>query len=168
MLFFRLKISLIFLTIVCWSCDRLVTDGNISAVITIASKCKGTSANSFINLASAETGKSAGVLYNYNPELEELSITHLNAAINCCRVAIITRSVISKDTIIITQGEKGDACKCLCLIDIDMTVKRVKRGSYILKIEELYLGDQAKIVFPINLDQTPYGSFFVQRTSYPW
>ncbi len=146
----------------------MVTDGNISANITIASECKVISANSLFNFGSPETGNTSGILYNYNPEMKELSITHLNAAINCCRVAIITKSVISKDTIIITQGEKGDGCKCLCLIDIDMSIKGLKSGNYILKIEELYSGDQAKIIFPLNLIQTPSGSFFVQRTNYPW
>ncbi len=172
-IFFKMKpfrniIVLLSSVLILHGCLKINTDGVITSVVVNTSECKGSAAGAFYVLKSQDSGKNSGVLYNYNPEEEELSITHLNAGINCCREAIITRSIISKDTLIITEGERGEGCKCLCLVDIDFIVKGVKAGSYILKIEEPYSGEQAKIIFPLNLNQNPYGTFFVQRSSYPW
>jgi len=102
-----------------------------------------------------------------------LSLKHVNAAFNCCPIAIEAEITIENSLITIDESESFDSigpCPCLCLYDLDLEIINLPPGEYTISVNELYLypGDEI-LEFTISLSSSPSsGSHCVDRDNYPW
>jgi hypothetical protein len=105
---------------------------------------------------------------HYEYENNKLTVIHENAGFNCCTDFSATVQ-IDGDTIVITEGEQGMYCACLCLYDVEYEIAEVPCGQYLLKIVELYTHESDTILQgEIDLCEEATGQFCVQRIYYPW
>jgi hypothetical protein len=72
------------------------------------------------------------------------------------------------DTIQIQEYETASACRCNCLYDLDIEIEGVDLSKYQIKFVEPYAGDQAELIFWIDLTDEISGSYSVTRKNYPW
>jgi hypothetical protein len=108
------------------------------------------------------------VEYSYNAAEETLSLKHINTAFNCCPDKLYCNIRIENDTIFLEESERKQDCLCMCLYDMEAEVYGVKAQSYTVKYDEPYLGDAEELVFEIDLQIHPTGTYCVERTNYPW
>ncbi len=102
-----------------------------------------------------------------------LNIHHKNAGFNCCPLEQFAELVDFSNNIIVIEEDEilegGDGCFCLCLFNIDYSVKRLPPGEYTIRIVGMYLNDNPPLEFMVNLTESPSdGSFCVMRSHYPW
>ncbi len=143
-----------------FACDRSDLDKEDGKLIT-HSLCK--------NEKSFETDSNLTcVEYSYNQSNEILSLKHINSAFNCCPEKLYCNINIEGDTIILEESERKQDCLCMCLFDLEAEVYGVKAQSYTVKYIEPYLGDAEELIFEINLQAQPSGTYCVERTNYPW
>ncbi|UCE24897.1 MAG: hypothetical protein JSU74_02265 [Candidatus Zixiibacteriota bacterium] len=97
-----------------------------------------------------------------------LYLWHLNSAFNCCTELLCDVSVDS-NVITITEAELG-ACDCVCLFDVDYCITGLERGVYLVRFEELYLGEEdEEIEFRIFVGSEPSSNLILAyRSSHPW
>jgi hypothetical protein len=108
------------------------------------------------------------IYYSFNESSEVLTVNHINAGFNCCPGKLSCNVSVSGDTLIIKEYEKSALCDCNCLYDIEIEISEITINHFIVKIVEPYCGNQEKIIFEINLDASPVGTFCVTRKFYPW
>jgi hypothetical protein len=148
-----------------FSCDELLNPSSINGELLSHSDCKSSKSASL----SGETPDTLScVHYTFNASENTLSVSHINAAFNCCPGEIKCDFSIDNDTIIIEESERTAQCSCDCLFDLEMEITGVESGDYIIKVVELYAGEEDKLIFEINLDDEDEGSFCVTRKQYPW
>jgi hypothetical protein len=146
-------------------CDKGNYIQNVEAILTENSACKSSkSAELTIDIPSDRSC----IFYSYDKKVNKLSVKHANAGFNCCPGKLTCAAEYCCGTITITESEEAAKCNCDCLFDLEMEVTGVTAGDYKVKIIEPYSGDQEKIVFEVNLDDHPDGSFCVTRKLYPW
>jgi len=102
-----------------------------------------------------------------------LTLKHVNAAFNCCPVAIEAEITIENNLITIDESEFFDTlmpCPCLCLYDLDLEIVNLPPGEYTISVDELYLYPSDEILeFTVILSSSPSsGSYCVDRDNYPW
>ncbi len=98
-----------------------------------------------------------------------LIMKHYNAAFNCCPSDILVDFEIKGDSLIITEDDAREDCKCNCLYDVEIRVHNLSAGKYHVRFKEPYvLQDTTQIVFPVNLEKEPVGRFCVIREYYPY
>lgn len=147
------------------ACDE-DPQSNITGKVTDQSQCKNFLVKNNEKFTVADTFSS--VTYVYNVSQQKLTLTHVNAAFNCCPGEITCEIEIEGDTIHIYENEETSACDCMCLYDITEQLTNVTAGTYTIQYHEPYIGNQQILIFQINLSENSSGSFSVPRTSYPW
>jgi len=106
--------------------------------------------------------------YNYTHG-GTLRLRHIGAAFNCCPGEIYADITITDGEIVIDEKEKEHACRCLCLYDVDYTVKHLKAGKYEIRvIEHALLEHDEELICQVDLQVSPSGICCVERTHYPW
>jgi len=107
------------------------------------------------------------VEYNHDGDMT-LSIAHHNTSFNCCIEGTYIELSFSGDTLYITERENLDngGCDCICLYDINYSIYNLLPGAYTISIDELYYGED--IIFDVELQSQPSGSYCVERFVYPW
>lgn len=108
------------------------------------------------------------IIYSYDESNRKLSLTHMNAAFNCCPGELSCEVTFNTDTIVFTENESKAECNCTCLYDLNIEVNNVAKGAYFLKFNELYVEGMDEIEFAINLLELQEGTYCVTRTNYPW
>jgi hypothetical protein len=110
------------------------------------------------------------IQYDYDG-MGTLTLTHINAAFNCCPDEILVDIDIQGDTILITEDETFNdfgPCYCLCRFDVYMTVTGLMPGEYTIMINGMYLDGTAPLNTTVNLAAEPSGIYCVERDFYPW
>jgi hypothetical protein len=95
-----------------------------------------------------------------------LSLTHENAALNCCPHPSLTIEALG-DTLFVSESDSG-LCDCYCLYDIDYKVAHLPAGRYRIAVSEAVTGGGLPLDVWIDLVDSPTGLFCVERTQYPW
>ena len=106
--------------------------------------------------------------WSYDSSSGTLSLTHINAGFNCCPGKLSCSVSIAGDTLIIKEKEESAMCDCDCLYDLYIDVSDLEEQDYIISIVEPYCGDQQKLIFEVDLDSEPEGSYCAARNRYPW
>lgn len=98
-----------------------------------------------------------------------LTLTHINAAFNCCPGEITAEITFNGNVITIREAESEQACRCDCLFDLDYELINLSPGTYWLQVTEPYVqeGDQP-LAFTLRLYSATSGSYSVERNYYPW
>jgi hypothetical protein len=81
------------------------------------------------------------IRYIYVASTQTLRVTHENAGFNCCPGKLSTKVKVEGNTITLLEEEDEAGCNCLCLFDLEVELYNVLPEVYLLKIEELYIGD---------------------------
>lgn len=100
-----------------------------------------------------------------------LSLTHVNAAFNCCPDYLTAVFSFVGNTITITEGENlnSGGCDCICLFDLQFQIDNLPPGEYHIIFEELYVqGEDLPLDFVVDLSQAVSDEYCVDRTHYPW
>jgi len=95
-----------------------------------------------------------------------LSLTHINASLNCCPIPNLTVA-IEGDTIMITESDEG-LCDCICLFDIEYQVENLPPGQYRIVVFEAYPTGGDPLDFWVDLSYARSDQFCVEREGYPW
>jgi len=127
----------------------------------------------FTRSASADTIGSAFdcIKYEYDPSGKELTIKHINAAFNCCITDVKVEIDVAGKLITITETEKmaNGPCKCMCLYDLDYSLKPLESDVYTFKVIEPYLNGTDEVLdFEMDLNKEQEGIVCKSRTAYPW
>ncbi|HQB76855.1 MAG TPA: hypothetical protein PLJ52_00760 [Tenuifilaceae bacterium] len=118
--------------------------------------------------ASTDFKADAKVYYQYNEDTKELTLTHENAAFNCCPGEVESRAILRGSNIVVAEVEQTQGCNCTCLYDITIVINDIEKKGYVVKFNEPYLGNQVQISFVINLAEATSGSATFARDLYPW
>lgn len=97
-----------------------------------------------------------------------LTVTHINAAFNCCPADIIADIQSNGNAITITEQETNAPCDCICLYDVEYRFSNVTADIYTITINGLYLGNTNPIQVQIDLTNSPFDTFCIPRDIYPW
>jgi len=95
-----------------------------------------------------------------------LTLRHVNAGLNCCAKAA-AKIAVEDAEISIEESETYEVgpCRCECLFDIDLEVRNLEPGPYVIRVS----GPIGKgLEFPVDLEKEPSGSYCEERTGYPW
>ncbi len=97
-----------------------------------------------------------------------LLLRHVNTAFNCCP-AYEAITYVRHDTIFIRERETVGACHCLCLYDLDYSIKGLPLGEYRIWVSQEHLSNgDLPLDFAIDLTASTSGSHCVTRDHYPW
>ena len=100
-----------------------------------------------------------------------LTITHGNAALNCCVKNVIPTFEVVDNNITITLAEDPDftPCGCGCLFNIDYQFDALPVGDYVVTVNGPYvaMGDPP-LTQLLTLAMTPIGQVCVDRSGQPW
>lgn len=113
-------------------------------------------------------GNLSCVSYSFDESTNRLALTHINAGFNCCAESIYCHATLHNGKIIVHEFETSAPCDCNCLYDLDLVIDGIQPRFYMIEFVEPYRGNQAKLVFAVNLAKQREGSFCVTRTIYPW
>lgn len=107
--------------------------------------------------------------YEYEPG-GTLTMTHINAGLNCCPGTIQAEITIEADTIMIREEEGPDApwCHCLCLYDIEYEFTDIKPGEYTIIFIGKYTGDEDHLQATVQLSENASDRICIKRNIYPW
>lgn len=108
------------------------------------------------------------VEYSFNASDNKLLLKHINAGFNCCPDSLYSNISVSNDTIIVREYEYLQNCYCNCLYDLDFEIYRVNSQHYVIRFIEPYCNDQEEIIFGVDLENVPVGSYCVSRFLNPW
>jgi hypothetical protein len=98
-----------------------------------------------------------------------LSLNHINACFNCCPGEIHAEFGISGASIRIQEAETEGMCDCLCLFDLQHSVRNLHPGEYAVTVAEPYVGAEEKqLVASLTLNDGTSGTICVERDEYPW
>ncbi|MBN2070057.1 MAG: hypothetical protein JW814_01265 [Candidatus Krumholzibacteriota bacterium] len=100
----------------------------------------------------------------------ELSITHINAGLNCCPGTITSEITIDERTITINEHEGADAtwCHCLCLYDIGYLFTDIDPGIWTIIFKGPCTGDDPDLQEEIRLGAANESPICIERNFYPW
>ena len=117
---------------------------------------------------STRAGKDDCFEYTYDGS-NTLSITHINAAFNCCPGELTAHSKVANGTIKIEEKETEAQCFCNCLYDLTYKISNITPGKYTLKVIEPYVDSNSdQLEFTVDLTSSTSGTYCVNRTTYPW
>lgn len=98
-----------------------------------------------------------------------LTLTHINAAFNCCPGEITAEITFNGNVITIKEAESEQACRCDCLFDLDYELINLPPGTYWLQVIEPYVQESdQELAFTLRLSSATSGSHCVERNYYPW
>ncbi len=152
----------------CQNNDRSVipvVSGDPSWSIVSFSSCK-----VFAGITAA--GRAGGrdcFAYSYDGD-STLSITHINAALNCAPGTITADIEFSENSITIGEREGDDAqwAHCLCLYDIEFEFTGVEPGACMIAFDEKYDDSGVILEALVLLEPGLSDTICVERTAYPW
>ncbi len=78
---------------------------------------------------------------------KKLNISHINTIFNCCPDELIVKSERKENTVIISEDEKENGCKCLCPYDLKYKIGELPYGKY-----HFVLKKAGKVFFKFDLD----------------
>lgn len=141
----------------------IVTDPQMTGSLVRVDGCK-----SSFTKESTERDRSC-MVFAYDAAKQQLSLTHVNAAFNCCPEKIAADVSVKDGVIRIVESETGPNCRCNCLFDLYMVVENVPATSFVIKVEEPLLGEgETRMEFTVDLSKAPQGENCVPRNLYPW
>jgi hypothetical protein len=138
--------------------------GNPKGYVTKTSECK--LKNTEVKKITAAT--ESCIVYDYFETTHVMKLWHNDAAFNCGMTKVTCSVSLSNDTLTINEIEAANIANCDCLYDVELQIDNLKSGKYILYIKEPYVGNQQKLIFPVDLDKDPSGEYCVPRSYYPW
>jgi len=98
-----------------------------------------------------------------------LSIIHYNSAFNCCPEKVLTTFELRNDTILITEDDSLQLCRCNCLFNVDMKIHNLPPSEYVMIIREPYVDQEDQIfVIDLDLENMRAGQVCKYRDFYPW
>jgi hypothetical protein len=154
------------LAILVYSCEKDKTKLlTMTGKLISNSECKRSKS---VDLKSDTPDSLTCIDYLFDISGNKLSIKHINAGFNCCPDSLYCNVSISNDTIIIQEFEKIAQCRCNCLYDLNIEIKEVETKKYQVKFIEPYSGEQAKLIFGLDLTKDKEGSYCITRKQYPW
>ena len=108
-----------------------------------------------------------GIQYKFKDNT--LTITHVNAGLNCCPDPMNATVTVKDGVITIDETKSANGCKCMCLFDVDYSVTELPVGTYIIEAKSFTdLAGDDELKATVDLSKNPEGSFSVARTHYPW
>jgi hypothetical protein len=109
------------------------------------------------------------MLFTYDATKQQLKLTHVNAAFNCCPEKIAANVSVKDGVIHIVESETGPNCRCNCLFDLYMVVENVPAASFVIKVDEPLLGEgEARMEFTVDFSKVTQGENCLPRNFYPW
>jgi hypothetical protein len=115
-----------------------------------------------------QTQRSDCFEFQYNGE-NTLRLRHINAGFNCCPGEITAEITFNGNIISITEIEQQQACRCLCLFDLDYEMINLPPGRYTIRVVEPYREENDQLMeFAVELSSANSGTFCLERTYYPW
>ncbi len=123
------------------------------------------------NKKSGSTGEDKSqdcITYSYQADAKMLTLTHKNAAFNCCPDSITVDFSFIGDTIILSEAETNGDCDCLCVFDLNFTIGNLEKKAWIIKVIEPYIGDGEVLLATMDLSNEINGEFCITRNYYPW
>ncbi|MBT3242798.1 MAG: hypothetical protein HN352_06580 [Bacteroidetes bacterium] len=98
-----------------------------------------------------------------------LLLQHFNAGFNCCPEEILLSLDFIGDTIVVTERDSMQLCRCNCLYNLDITVHHVKPKKYVVQMLEPFVKDpKSPLIFNIDLVNQKSGKVCDDRDYYPW
>jgi hypothetical protein len=98
-----------------------------------------------------------------------LTLTHVNAAFNCCPGEIAADITIADGTITIAEHEEQSMCDCNCLYDLVFEIWNLDPAPYTIKVVEPYAQPtDERLEFNVDLASLPTGVKCAYRPHYPW
>lgn len=165
-----LKIFLVVLAAAffCYNCsdDGDSVSRNTSGRIVSTDGCKYLDTEQLFKSNFAPTHQDC-INYEYD-STKTLTITHINAAFNCCPSDITADIAFEGNTITITEHEADSLCNCTCLYDVKYQFDNVEEGYYTIVINGLYLGDTSPVTAEFDLTSSYENTFCTERNFYPW
>ena len=165
-----LKIILIVFIIasICYSCsdDGDSISRNTTGRIVSTDGCKFTNTEQLFKSNYAPTHQDC-INYEYD-STKTLTITHINAAFNCCPTDITADIIFEGNTITITEHEVDAPCDCICLYDVAYQFDGVEEDRYTIVINGMYLGDTSPVMAEFDLTTSYENTFCTERDIYPW
>ncbi len=109
--------------------------------------------------------------YGYSYVNGNLTITHGNAALNCCVKNVVPTFEVVGSEITITLAEDPDytPCDCNCLFNVDYQFDMLPVGDYTVTVvgPNVPMGDPP-LTQLLNLAMTPIGQVCADRSAMPW
>ena len=143
-----------------------IVTGDLQGRLISATDCK-----SFLKSSATAFGASgeSAVLFTYDAAEAALHLTHVNAGFNCCPGELSVTVSVADGTFTIAEHERGAACHCNCLFDLDILVENIGRAQWRIVFDEPYRADVDPVLdFHIDLTKEVSGEHRVPRTRYPW
>lgn len=136
-----------------------------AGTVVAASECGGYSAET----RTFEVANSQDcIAYDYDGS-GTLALRHVNAGLNCCPGEITVPIAIAGNVITLDERDHENGCHCICLFDIDLEIKDLSPGIYLLRVlEPLVVPGDAPLEFELYLPGPTSGQFCVPRTHEPW
>ena len=105
--------------------------------------------------------------YNYQTT-GILTLHHINAGFNCCP-EMTTEIEVEGNAIVVREIETSAQCNCNCLFDLDLEIRDLSPGEYLIRVIEPYANqNEDELAFTVNLVSAPSGIYCVERHHYPW
>ena len=160
-----IQILFLLIIIIAVSCDKINDDSSdITAKLISHTGCKNDLKSAAVNTPDTLSC----VKYIYDFTSGTLKLTHINAGFNCCPGKLTCTAVMHSDTIVISEYEEKADCRCNCLYDLEIEITEVNPQKYVICFVEPYAPDEEDLIFDVDLNKSPEGSFCVVRTNYPW
>lgn len=141
--------------------EPLIVTGSLKSI----SECKplqleGETYNTPDTLSSVE--------YSFDSDNHILSISHINAALNCEYGVLQCEITQKNDTIIIQEIESNPVGECTCLYDLEIELSGFESKIYQVEFVEPYIEEYQKISFKMDLTSNNSGTYNVTRKQDPY
>lgn len=98
-----------------------------------------------------------------------LTLTHYNAAFNCCPEKFTVDIEVKGDSLIILEEEKKQGCKCNCLFYLELKVENLPADTYHIRFVEPYVRQGIpELTFDLDLKKEPEGQYCITRPAGWW
>jgi hypothetical protein len=162
--FFYLLPAIVLAAGIWFSCERSGNNGDPYITTSYDMKCKGND----LLLKGSTASDYPCINYGYDGD-SVLTFTHTNASFNCCPESFKVDIEVKGDSLIITEDDSKQLCKCNCIYDLEIKVHELSAGTNHVKIVEPYFQEAwPKLLFDIDLKKEPEGRFCVTRPEGWW
>jgi hypothetical protein len=164
--YWRYPFLLFILIFVVGGCRTESTSNTPVGTLVSQTGCKTvTPGSSLKNTASAMETQNNQECIAYQYDDNTLQLRHINAGFNCCPGRIIGGITIKDFTITIIEAETStEKCDCLCLYDLDYTIRNLEPGIYTIN----FSGSVMEFTATLQLGAPGADTICIERTRYPW